>query len=71
MTIEIPGWAKIGEYVLIKDTCCIRGDNPNDWYKEKILGYGYDGVFHKANNCPTYYSRFSEYGKTIKECPKE
>ena len=66
--IQLPNWARIDKTILVKDFDCIRGDNPNDWYKEKIIGFGYDGVFHQAHNCPMYYSKFTEYGKTIKEC---
>ena len=66
MTINLPDWARIGLTVLIKDEDCIRGDNPNDWYREEIIAFGYNGVFHQAHNCPIYFTEFSEYGKTIK-----
>ena len=65
-TINVPEWASIGNFVMVKDVECIRGKDQNKWYREKILGYGYDGIFHQATNCPVYYTRFSEYGKTIK-----
>lgn len=64
--IVLPPWARIGVWVLIKDVQRIRGDDPNEWWSEKIVGFGYDGVFHQACNCPVYYTKFSEYGKTIK-----
>lgn len=66
ITIELPDWARIGVTVLVKDYDCIRGDNPEHWYREKIIAFGYDGVFHQAHNCPMYYTKFSEYNKTIK-----
>lgn len=70
MIIDIPDWAMIGTFVLVKDTGLYRGDDKNKWYKEKIIAYGYDGFFHQAHNCPVYFSHFSDYGKTIKleEC---
>lgn len=67
MTIEIPDWARIGKIIYVKDVKRDRGDDPNEWYKEYIIAYGYDGIFHQAHNCPLYYSKFSEYGKTIRK----
>lgn len=66
LIIEVPDWAKIGNWVLVKDKWKIRGDDDNKWYPERILSYGYDGVFHQACCCPVYFTPFSEYGKTIK-----
>lgn len=66
MTIELPDWARIGMQVLVRDTKLIRGDNPNHWYTEKIVAFGYDGVFHQAKDCPMYFTEFKQYGKTIK-----
>ena len=66
MIIELPRWARIGNTVLVKDVDMIRGDNPTHWYTEKIISFGYDGVFHQAPACPVYYTKFDEYGKTIK-----
>ena len=66
MTIELPNWARIGAEVLVKDTWMIRGDNPKEWYVEKIIAFGYNGVFHQAHNCPIYFTEFNQYGKTIK-----
>ena len=37
MTINLPDWARIGLTVLIKDKDCIKGDNPNNWYRKKLL----------------------------------
>ena len=62
MTIEIPDWCRIGLY--------IQWNAPNltgmEWVREKIVAFGYDGFFHKAHNCPMYFTEFSEYGKTVK-----
>ena len=53
-------------YVKVKDVRCLRDENPHAWYREKIIAFGYDGVFTQANGCPVYYTAFSEDGKTIK-----
>lgn len=66
MRIELPDWAIIGAKVLVKDTKMIRGVDPNEWYTERIVAFGYDGVFHQAHNCPMYFTKFNQYGKTIK-----
>ena len=62
MTIEIPNWCRIGLY--------IRWDAPEitgqRWVREEIIAYGYGGFFHQAYNCPLYFTKFSEYGKTVK-----
>ncbi len=63
MTIEVPNWCIIGKFVKWKAPH-ITG---NEWVKEEILSYGIDGFFHGAHNCPVYYTKFSEYEKTIKE----
>ena len=65
MIITVPDWAMIGSYIFVKDIDLVRGDDPEHLYEEKIVSYGYDGFFHKAPNCPTYYSKFSDLGKTI------
>lgn len=65
MTITIPDWAKIGNIVYIKDVNEIRGGNPNEWYAERVISYGNDGIFHQAPYCPVYYTKFSEYGNTL------
>jgi len=64
--IKLPSWARIDAEILIKDVNMIRGADPEKWYPERITAFGYDGVFHQAHNCPEYYTKFSEYGKTIK-----
>ena len=60
-TIEIPSWCKIGTR--------IKWYNPDitghDWVFERIISYGYDGFFHQAHNCPVYFTKFTEYGKTV------
>lgn len=62
-TIEVPSWCKIGMYIKWYAPY-ITG--LTDWVREKIIGYGYDGFFHQAPNCPLYYTKFSEYGKTVR-----
>ena len=64
--IELPDWAIIGKVILVKDVHYIRGENQS-WYKEKIVAFGENGIFHQASNCPMYFTPFSEWGKTIKE----
>lgn len=63
MTIEIPDWCIIGK--------TIEWYNPLitgfDWVTEKIVAYGKDGFFHQSYDCPMYYTKFDEYGKTIRE----
>ena len=62
MTIEIPDWCRIGLY--------IQWNAPHltgmEWVTEKIVAFGCDGFFHQAHNCPIYFTKFSEYGKTVK-----
>ena len=63
MILEIPNWCIIGKTILW-NAPHITG---RKWTREKIISYGMDGFFHQYPNCPIYYSKFSEYGKTIKE----
>lgn len=65
MTLTIPDWCKIGLQIEWKAPF-LTG---NEWVKETIIGYGYDGFFHQTHNCPLYYSRFTEFGKTIRLIP--
>lgn len=64
MIIDIPDWCVIGKYIEWRNPY-ITG---YEWVKEKIISYGVDGFFHQEHNCPVYYSKFSDYGKTIMEC---
>lgn len=64
MTIEIPNWCVIGKQIEWHAPY-ITG---NEWVTETIISYGMDGFFHREHNCPIYYSKFSEYGKTVREC---
>lgn len=63
MIIEVPHWCIIGKWV--------EWNAPHltgyTWVSEKIISYGVDGFYHQGCNCPVYYSRFDEYGKTIRE----
>lgn len=65
MTINVPDWAILGTWVYIKDIFKTRGDDPEQLYKERILGYTYSGFLHKAPYCPMYLSMFSDLGKTV------
>ena len=67
MTIEIPDWAIIGNYVEVRDSTGVRTGDINEWCIERILSYGVDGVFTQAHNCPVYYTKFSDYGINIRE----
>lgn len=62
MTIEIPDWCRIGAY--------IEWHAPKktgmDWVTERIIAFGYDGFFHQDWDCPMYFTKFSEYGKTVR-----
>ena len=62
MIIEIPDWCKIGTLIKWKAPH-ITGCN---WVTEKIIAFGYDGFFHQSHNCPMYFTKFNEYGKTVK-----
>ena len=63
VTIEVPDWCVIGK--------TIEWYAPHitgiEWVRDKIISFGYDGFFHQGHNCPVYYTKFSEYGKTVKE----
>lgn len=66
MIIEIAEWCKIGRTIEYK-----MFDPEYEelrWFEEKIISFGYDGFFHRAFGCPVYYSKFSDYGNTIREC---
>ena len=62
MTIEIPNWCRIGRYIEW-NAPQITG---NPWVREEIIAFGYDGFFHQAHNCPMYFTKFAEYGKTVR-----
>ena len=66
MTIELPDWARIGNIIEVRDYALKRGDDSNHWYRERIISFGYNGVFHQAAYCPVYFTEFEEYGKTIR-----
>jgi hypothetical protein len=66
MIINIPDWCCIGKTIEWKTFDTDYGKAR--WFKEKIISFGYDGFFHQAYNCPVYYSKFSDYGNTIREC---
>lgn len=60
--IKIPIWCEIGKTVLWNAPSI----TDQDWAKEKIISYGHDGFFHQAHNCPVYFTKFSEFGITVK-----
>lgn len=62
MVINIPDWCEIGTYIEW-DAQHITGQR---WVREKIIAFGYDGFFHQEHNCPMYFTKFSEYGKTVR-----
>lgn len=64
--IEVPEWAHIGNTVLVRDNECVRGDDPDRYYTERIIAYGDEGIFTQACNCPMYYYKFSCFGDIIK-----
>lgn len=66
MIIEIPDWCVIGKSVEWK----APHFTGYEWVRETILSYGMDGFFHQGSDCPVYYTKFSEYGKTVRECIK-
>ena len=39
--------------------------------ERKIISYGNDGFFHQAHNCPVYYNKFSDLGKTVRLCEQK
>ena len=70
MTLEIPDWCIIGKI--------IEWNRPDltgtEWVREEILSFGYNGFFHQGcsnPNYPIYYTEFSEYGKTVRECKEK
>ena len=62
LTINIPEWCVIGSIIEWSEPE-ITGFN---WVKETIHSYGVDGFFHSAHNCPMYYTKFEEFGKTVR-----
>ena len=64
MTIDVPDWCIIGKYIAWN----AEEITGVEWAREQIYAYGVDGFFHRAHNCPMYFTKFSEYGKTVKEC---
>lgn len=61
--IEVPNWCKIGLYI---EWYAPMITGQTSWVREKIISYGYDGFFHQAPYCPVYFTKFSEYGKTVR-----
>ncbi len=59
MTLTIPDWCRIGATVEYEY-------RPGEWVDEVVHSYGTDGFFHQAYGCPMYYSKYSEFGRTIR-----
>ena len=64
MNISIPEWCKIGLFV---EWCAPKVTGLDEWVREEIIGYTYDGFLHQAHNCPMYETKFSEWGKTVRK----
>ena len=64
MVINIPDWCKLGSKI---EWYAPRWTGLEEWVKEKVIGYTYDGFLHQAPDCPIYRTEFSEYGKTVRE----
>lgn len=64
MVINIPDWCKLGLEI---EWYAPRQTGLEEWVKEKVIGYSYNGFFHQAHNCPIYETKFSEYGKTVRK----
>lgn len=59
MIVTIPDWCRIGATVEYEY-------RPGEWVKEIIHSYGTDGFYHQAFGCPLYYSKYSEFGRTVR-----
>lgn len=68
MNISIPEWCKIGLFV---EWYAPKLTGVDEWVKEEIIGYTYSGFLHRAHNCPMYETKFSEWGKTVREYTKK
>ena len=64
--IRVPSWCQLGKRIEF------QMQDPSDgkmhWFKDRIISYDYKGFFHQAPYCPVYYNKFSDYGKTVREC---
>lgn len=67
MTVKIPNWCMIGKTIEWYNPDLVVFANDNPWFMEKIIAYGLDGFFHQWEDHPMYFSKFDEYGKTIRE----
>ena len=66
MVINVPDWCVIGKYIEFQMYDLNEGKT--NWFRDKIISYSEDGFFHQACNCPVYHNKFSDYGKTVREC---
>lgn len=51
--------------------CTIKIMGKERWFREKIISYGNDGFFHQDYDCPVYYNRFSDLGKSVRLCDQK
>lgn len=63
MIVNVPDWCVINKRI------CWNAPEITGykWVYEYIISYGVDGFFHKSAYGPVYFTKFSEYGNTIKE----
>lgn len=66
MVINVPDWCVIGKSIEFQMYDLNEGKT--NWFKDKIISYTEDGFYHQAHNCPVYHNKFSDYGKTVREC---
>ena len=66
MIINVPDWCVIGKFIEFK--MWDENYRKYNWFKDKIISYTEDGFYHQTHNCPVYHNKFSDYGKTVREC---
>ena len=69
MVINVPEWAEIGKFIEYR--MYDKNHGKMRWFREKIISYGNDGFFHQDYNCPVYYNRFSDLGKSVRLCEQK
>lgn len=67
MLMEIPDWSIIGKTIEWYNPHLVVFANDDPWFKEKNIAFGIDGFFHQWEDYPIYFSKYAEYGKTIRE----
>lgn len=69
MIINVPEWAKIGNFIEFK--MYDKNYGRERWFREEIISYSNNGFFHQAHNCPVYYNKFSDLGKNVRICEQK